>query len=39
VFLALTGEALQQEPAGDKVAPAQDSSLEVGHEREEIRHG
>jgi ABC-2 type transport system ATP-binding protein len=39
VFLALTGEALQEEAADDKAAPAADSSLEEGHEREEIRHG
>jgi ABC-2 type transport system ATP-binding protein len=39
VFLALTGEALQEGPADDKVAPAEARSLEVGHEKEEIRHG
>ena len=39
VFLALTGEALQEEAADDKVAPAVDGSLEVGHEKEEIRRG
>jgi hypothetical protein len=40
VFLALTGQAPEEEPANNQVAPAGKArSVSAGHEQEEVRHG